>query len=454
MRILMGCLSKLSKNYFFYAKKTGCFIKHGHRLPVFQKRSILGIFKFNNQTVRIIMFHDQSEQYLEKKYPPFVAADLNIYNETIGFERVERLKQLALPLERKVWAHVNSTYEGGGVAEMLKSVIPLARGLGIDAQWHCMEAHTEDFFFVTKKFHDLIQGVEQPFSTEELHGVYIDNSLKNFENYTVKADFTIVHDPQPCATSVFGNYEGPKLWRCHIDTTSANKLIWNFFLPFINHYDGAIFTDKSFVKPGVKKPVYQIAPSIDPLSLKNRQLTKAEARRILQPLFEKHNIECGRPIVLAVSRYDIHKNQATIIKAFKQIKEDKEVREKNPLLVMVGNTATDDPDGLAMYGRMEEERENDVDIFLLMNIENNDENIGALMRLANQFVHVSTKEGFGLVVTEALWQGTPVIGSNVGGIPQQVVDNKTGFLVEPFDVEKIKQHMKYLLLHPDEGEIL
>lgn len=399
------------------------------------------------------MFHDQSEKYL-KNSPPFEAVAADKYRESIGFSNLEKLKQLAAPLENKVWAHVNSTYVGGGVAEMLKSLVPLAKGLGINAQWHCFEAHTDDFFYITKKFHDLIQGVEQPFNVEELLGVYIDNSIKNFENYSVKADLTIVHDPQPCATSVFGNYEGTKLWRCHIDTTSANKLIWNFFLPFINYYDGAIFTDNNFVKPGIRKPVYRIAPSIDPLSPKNKQLTEAKARQILQPLFDKHNIDGDRPIVLAVSRYDIHKNQATIIKAFKEIKKDKEVQKKKPLLIMVGNTATDDPDGLAMYGQMMEERDNDTDIFLLMNIENNDENIGALMKVANQFVHISTKEGFGLVVTEALWQGTPVIGSNVGGIAQQVIDNKTGFLVHPYDVDKIKERMKYLLLHPEVSKII
>ncbi len=397
------------------------------------------------------MFYDKSEKYLNEA-PPFEALSLQNYKEVIGNKKLEKLKQLAAPLENKVWAHVNSTYVGGGVAEMLKSLVPLAKGFGIDAQWHLFEAHSEDFFYVTKKFHDLIQGVDQPFSVEELHGVYIDNSIKNFENYSVKADLTVVHDPQPCATSVFGNYEGPKLWRCHIDTTSANKLIWNFFLPFINHYDGAIFTDERFVKQGVRKPVYKIAPSIDPLCPKNRQLSELEARQVLAPLFNKHNIDGDRPIVLAVSRYDIHKNQSTIIKAFKEIKNDKEVQKKKPILIIVGNTATDDPDGLAMYGQMMEERENDTDIFLLMNIDNNDENIGALMRIANQFVHISTKEGFGLVVTEALWQGTPVIGSNVGGISQQVIDNETGFLVGPFDMEQIQQKMKYLLLHRDESK--
>jgi trehalose synthase len=397
------------------------------------------------------MFHDQSEQYLEK-LPPFDALDSNDYMEAIGFLKLEKLKQLALPLENKIWAHVNSTYEGGGVAEMLRGLIPLAKGFGINAQWHCLEAHSGDFFSITKKFHDLIQGIEHTMSFEELHGVYIDNAVKNFENYYVKADLTIVHDPQPCATSVFGNYEGPKLWRCHIDTTSANRFIWNFFLPFINHYDGAIFTDKNFVRQGIKKAVYQISPAIDPLSPKNKQLTKMEAHRILEPLFTKHNIDADRPIVLAVSRYDVHKNQSAIIQAFKEVKKDKEVQKEKPILIMVGNTATDDPDGLAMYGRMMEERENEEDIFLLMNIENNDQNIGALLRIANQFVHVSTKEGFGLVVTEALWQGTPVIGSNVGGIPQQVIDHETGFLVEPFAGDKISRKMKYLLLHPEENK--
>jgi trehalose synthase len=152
------------------------------------------------------MFHDKSEKYL-KEAPPFEALNLQNYEEFVGHRKLEKLKQLAAPLENKVWAHINSTYIGGGVAEMLKSLVPLAKGFGIDAQWHLFEAHSEDFFYITKKFHDLIQGVEQPFSVEELHGVYIDNSIKNFENYSVTADLTVVHDPQPCATSVFGNYD-------------------------------------------------------------------------------------------------------------------------------------------------------------------------------------------------------------------------------------------------------
>lgn len=399
------------------------------------------------------MYHDRSEKYLSQS-PPLNSIDLSDYQKIIGKEKTDKIKKLAEPLKGKKWVQVNSTFEGGGVAEMLKSTIPLAKGLGIDAQWYCIEAYSDDFFNITKKFHDLIQGVEHPFSVEEIHGSYIENNKKNFEHTQIKADFIIVHDPQPLASVVFGKYEGPKLWRCHIDTTSANPYLWNFFLPYINSYDGAIFTDRNFVREGINKPVYLISPSIDPLNEKNKQLTENEAFEVLKPLFKKHNIDADRPIVLAVSRYDIHKNQSSIVRAFKQIKNDSAIKAKKPILIIVGNTATDDPDGLAMYKKMMEERENDMDIYLLMNIENNDKNIGALMRVANQFVHVSGKEGFGLVVTEALWQGTPVIGSNVGGISQQVIDQKTGFLVEPFDVETIANRMMYFLQHPQDSETM
>jgi trehalose synthase len=265
---------------------------------------------------------------------------------------------------------------------------------------------------------------------------------------------TIVHDPQPCASIVHGNYEGKMIWRCHIDTSEANEMIWNFLLPYINNYDGSIFSQRSFVKPGIKKPVYQIAPAIDPLSIKNRQRSDKEGYDTLAPFWSKYNIDPGRPIILAVSRYDVHKNQEIIIKSFLKFKKDKLIRKLKPILIIVGNSATDDPEGMAMYRKIQETAGNDKDIYTLLNIENNDEYIGALMKVAKIFVHVSTKEGFGLVVTEALWQGTPVIGSNVGGIRLQVINGKTGYLVNPNNIHGIVTFMKHLLTNHDEREKL
>jgi trehalose synthase len=371
----------------------------------------------------------------------------------IGAKEVEEIKRLSGLLQDKTWCHVNSTFEGGGVAEMLKSVIPIARGLGINCRWYCIEGN-ENFYSITKRFHNIIQGLEQYFTIEDLLETYLDTNRKNFENKRIISDMTIVHDPQPCASIVHGEYEGKMIWRCHIDTSEANELIWNFLLPYINNYDGSIFSQRNFVKQGIKKPVYQITPAIDPLSVKNRQRSEKEAYETLSLFWSKYNIDPDRPIILAVSRYDVHKNQEKIIKSFIKLKKDKSIRNLKPILILVGNSATDDPEGMDMYRKVRETADNDPDIFTLLNIENNDEYIGALMKVAKIFIHISTKEGFGLVVTEALWQGTPVIGSNVGGISLQVIDGKTGYLVNPHNLSNIVIFMKYLLTNPDEREKL
>ncbi len=392
------------------------------------------------------MYHDLEEKYT-LNFPPLNGIDLDVYKNFSNESLLKEIRQLADTLQGKEWAHINSTFEGGGVAEMLRSVIPLVRGLGINSSWYCIEGG-EDFFVLTKKFHNLIQGVIQEYETRDILETYIETLKKNFEGKPLTADMTLVHDPQPVASIVHGEYLGKTLWRCHIDTSEADQMIWNFLLPYINHFDGAVFTQKSFVKPGVKIPAYGISPCIDPISVKNNQYTRETALKVLEPLLQKYNIDIERPMVLAVSRYDVHKNQPTIIRAFKELKKQADISKLNPMLVMVGNSASDDPEGQVMYEMMQKEIGDDPDIFALLNIPNNDVNIGALMKMANHFVHVSTKEGFGLVVTEAMWQGCPVIGSNVGGIVQQVIDRQTGFLVEPMAVNELSNYMRYFLLNP------
>ena len=397
------------------------------------------------------MYNDSSEKYNQLGLPKLSPIDIVAYEDIIGEKNVEELKQLAGLLENRRWAHINSTFEGGGVAEMLKSVVPIAKGLGIDCQWFCIEGN-ENFYSITKRFHNIIQGLDQEFTIEDLLETYVNTNKKNFENTRIIADMSIVHDPQPCASIVHGNYEGKMIWRCHIDTSEANEMIWNFLLPYINNYDGAIFSQREFVKEGIKKPVYQIAPSIDPLCPKNQERSSKDALKTLEPLFNEHNIDAERPIILAVSRYDIHKNQKTIIESFKHLKNDKEIGKKKPILIIVGNSASDDPEGMEMYKKTMDIIDGDPDIYPLLNIPDNDNNIGALMKLAKVFIHVSTKEGFGLVVAEAMWQGTPVIGSNVGGIKLQVLNHKTGFMVSPFDKARISGFCKYMLLNDDDRE--
>jgi trehalose synthase len=388
---------------------------------------------------------------LEAHEPGFTTS-LEDYREYIGQDGVDDLRRLAEPLIGKEWVNVNSTFVGGGVAEMLRSVIPLARGLGLDARWNVIRGH-DKFFQVTKKFHNLLQGVDQPISMEEIFGAYLDTIDENAQNTFVASDLVIVHDPQPAALIMNGVIFGNVLWRCHIDTSSPNKLVWRFLLPYINLCAGAIFTMPEFVGPGLQVPLYQIAPCIDPRVEKNRQYTDKEALETLSPLFQEHDVDPGRPILAAISRYDIHKNQGAIIKAFKRLREEKKY-DPPPYLILLGNTAADDPEGGAMLEQLKAEAGEDADVRFWVNVENNDQVVGALMRIARGFVHISTKEGFGLVVAEALWQGTPVIGSRVGGIKQQVRDGETGYLVDPHDVDSVADCMARLIDRPDEAVAL
>ncbi len=398
------------------------------------------------------MFDDQSRHY-KNQFVPLEAVNVDLYKKFAGDRAIEELKWLADPLKGKVWANVNSTFVGGGVAEMLRSVVPFAKGLGIRCRWFVIEG-TLEFFTVTKKFHNMLQGIKSKITMEEIFHAYLENIRQNLKKTTIPAHMVIVHDPQPAAAIMSGNIFGYVLWRCHIDTSEASRRIWRFLLPYVNHYDGAIFTCPEFAKPGLNIPVYSISPAIDPLKQKNKQYTREEALSIVAPLFAKHKIDPARPFILAVSRYDIHKNQRSIIKAFKKLKKELSREVPSPMLIIVGNMASDDPEGEKMYKTILKEIGNNKDLLPLLNIEDNDRIIGALMKLATCFVHVSTKEGFGLVVTEALWQGTPVIGSSVGGIKKQVISGTTGFLVEPFEIEKIVKHMLFFLQNKKERDTL
>ena len=385
---------------------------------------------------------------LLEEYQPEATLTIDEYEPYIGQERVDTLKHLAGAVEGRGWANINSTFVGGGVAEMLRSVIPLACSLGVQARWSTIRGH-DAFFQITKKFHNTLQGVAQLISLQEIFETYLDNLIANTQNAQIESDLIIVHDPQPAALIMHGVLMGNVLWRCHIDTSTPNPTVWRFLAPYINQYAGAIFTMPEFVGPGLQIPQYQITPCIDPHAEKNRQYTEDQAKDILSPLFQQHHIDPDRPILAAISRYDIHKNQASILKAFKRLREE-QAYDPSPYLIFLGNTATDDPEGEGLLAQLKAQAGDDPNIHFWVNVENNDQVVGSLMRLARGFVHVSTREGFGLVVSEALWQGTPVIGSRVGGIVQQVVDGKTGYLVEPLDVEAIATKMARILDDPEQ----
>ena len=397
------------------------------------------------------MFDDRSKKF-KNQYVHLKKMNVDDYKDFVGKQRIDNLKWLAEPLQNKVWANVNSTAIGGGVAEMLQSTIPFARGLGVDCRWFIIEG-SPDFFKVTKKFHNLLQGVDQDISMQEVFHAYLDTIKWNTEKTKVVGHMVVVHDPQPAAMVMSGNVYGHVLWRCHIDISQASRRIWRFLLPYINHFDGAIFTCKEFIKDDLQIPAYEVHPCIDPLRKKNQLMTKKEALKKLSTLFNEHNIDPKRPIVLAVSRYDVHKNQKGIIQAFKQAKSILSKKIK-PYLIIVGNSASDDPEGEMMYQEILSAIDGDKDIQAWLNIENNDECISALLTLADCFIHLSTKEGFGLVVTEAMWHNTPVIGSSVGGIQLQVINEETGYLVKPNDSKTTAKRIKSILEDSKEKQTL
>lgn len=385
---------------------------------------------------------------LEKYHPEF-ERQIEDYLPFISQARVDEIRRLSDPLIGKSWTNVNSTFMGGGVAEMLQSIIPPVRKLGIDADWYVIQGN-QRFFQVTKKLHNLLQGVEQEISMEEIFGAYLDTIDENSKKAYITSDMVVIHDPQPAAMIINGVLFGNILWRCHIDTSNPNPLIWRFLLPYINLCSGAIFTMPEYVGPGLQIPIYQITPCIDPLIEKNTRFSKEKALDILHPLFEKHRIDPHRPILAAISRYDVHKNQLTTLKAFNLLRRRKKF-DPPPYLIFLGNTATDDPEGDAMLEKLKEKAGDDPDVHFWVNVDNNDQVVGALMHIARVFIHISTREGFGLVVTEAMWQGTPVIGSRAGGIIKQVLDGQTGYLVDAIDVEAVAEKMAFILERPDDS---
>lgn len=284
---------------------------------------------------------------------------------------------------------------------------------------------------------------------EEIFHAYLETVHQNIHRTKVVGHMVTIHDPQPAAVIMSGNIYGHVLWRCHIDTSEANLRIWRFLLPYINHYDGAIFTCPEFIRSELQIPTYEINPCIDPLKPKNHQYTRQEALEALRDLFNANNVDPDRPIVTAISRYDIHKNQKTVIEAFKRLRTSLNDRIK-PILILVGNYATDDPEGEAMYQKTLGWIDADPDIHAWVNVKNNDRVVGALMAIAACFVHIATREGFGLVVSEAMWQGTPVIGSDVGGIKKQIVHGESGYIVDPTDVDRVTARMKTLIENLDE----
>lgn len=361
---------------------------------------------------------------------------LDPYKILLGSGVIDQLQQTAKPLKGLKVVHVNSTKEGGGVAEILTKMVPLSSAVGLDCRWETIKG-TEDFFQCTKMMHNLLQGSPGAMPSARLLNSYIKTSAENAEilrPILEDADIVTIHDPQPLAIiDYFPKRKGKWIWRSHIDLSSTHRQLWKYLTQFIAKYDASIFSLEDFVRP-LPHPIFLIPPSIDPLSEKNIDIDRAEVIATYRSL----NIDPDRPTILQISRFDRFKDPIGVIHAYFLAKKFFPSLQ----LILAGGGATDDPEGMEVFKEVQEAAAQDRDIHVLF-LPPAPRIINCLQRGADIVLQKSLKEGFGLTVTEALWKSKPVIGGNTGGIRLQVFDHYTGFLVNTPEGAALR--IRYLL---------
>ncbi|MBI2934592.1 MAG: glycosyltransferase [Chloroflexi bacterium] len=358
------------------------------------------------------------------------------YESIVGRATLDELRLVAGKLTGKSITNVNSTYTGGGVAEILSRMVPLLTQLGVDARWSVIKG-TDEFFQVTKKFHNALHGRAETITDEELE-LFLEVNRRNLAEMNLQGDYFFIHDPQPIALIEKRNeIGGGWAWRCHVDVSKPNQRVWKFLESYIHRYDAAVFSAPAFSVP---LPICQvlISPSIDPLSDKNRELPES----VIEAVLAGYNIPRDKPIITQVSRFDYLKDPVGLIQAFELVKRSVDAR-----LVLAGGTATDDPESDKVLAEVRERAGNNPDIHVLLIPPGSDIQINALQRASAVVVQKSIKEGFGLTVSEALWKGKPVVASAVGGITLQIVNKFTGLLSH--GIEGTAFDIKQLLVNPD-----
>ncbi len=360
---------------------------------------------------------------------------LDDYMAVVGKRYVSQLKRLAEPLRGLRVVNVNSTKEGGGVAEILNRTVPLMNELGLDVRWEIIEGDAQ-FFRATKAMHNSLQGDRITISRDDLDH-YVEVNRRHGDKIDFDADVVVIHDPQPAALIENKNAGQHWVWRCHIDIARPWRDTWEFLRKYVERYECSIFSMAKFSQ-NLPHPQYIIAPAIDPLSDKNRDMLDAEAREIVESL----GVNTDKPLIVQVSRFDRFKDPIGVIRAFQIAR-----RFNDCTLVLAGGGATDDPEGEEVYRQVLAESEGDPDIHVLMLPPDAHRIINAIQAAATIIVQKSTKEGFGLTVTEGMWKGKPVIGGAVGGITTQIFDYLTGFLVH--SVEGAAYRMRYVLNRPE-----
>lgn len=353
---------------------------------------------------------------------------------------LEQLREAAARLRGARVLHINATPYGGGVSELLRSGVPLLNDLGLVADWRIISGD-EPFFRVTKAIHNGLQGGDGGLSKDD-RATYLANAELNADLLEEEFDVVFVHDPQPAAIlRLRGRGEARWVWRCHIDTSEPNPEVWGFLGGYLDGYDAAVFTMEEFVPPDLPiRRVEIVPPAIDPLSPKNMPLAPETAREVLGWI----GVDLDRPLIAQVSRFDPWKDPLGVIAAYRLVRE--EVPDLQ--LALVGSMALDDPEGWEVYRQIREESERDPLIHVFTNLTGvGNVEVNAFQRLARVVVQKSIREGFGLVVSEALWKETPVVAGRAGGIPLQLGEGEGGYLVE--SVEQCAGAILRLLRDPE-----
>ena len=375
------------------------------------------------------------------KVPSLPRKDIHDYSRVIGERQVDTIIKLAKKIKSYSITHVNSTAFGGGVAELLYSLVPLMNSIGLKTTWEVMEA-PQDFFNVTKKIHNALQGARLILSQWEKE-LYLKVNYDNAVNkLNLDSDIIVVHDPQPLPLRSFLNNHRKWIWRCHIDLSTPNREVWNFISKFLTGYNASIFHMKEYIHPEIPTTrKYVMPPSIDPLSEKNIDLPESTILKVLN----RYDVDPDRPIIIQVARFDPWKDPIGAIDTYRLVKE----KIPNVQLLLIANMAHDDPEGWVYFEKAIRYAGQDRDIHFLTNLIGvGPLEVNAFQRAATVVLQMSIREGFGLAVTEALWKKKPVVARPSGGIKAQVIDGVTGYLVN--SVQEAAEKTIYLIKNPKE----
>jgi trehalose synthase len=349
------------------------------------------------------------------------------YELIVGLETIDRILAKAKRLSDLHIVNVSSTYYGGGVAEILSSMTLLMNAAGVKTGWRVIQGRP-DFFSITKKMHNALQGDEINLTDLKMQ-IYEEVALENSIRSHLDHDVIIVHDPQPLPLIQHYRKKAPWIWRCHVDLTRPNAELWSYLTPLIERYDAVVLSQPAYAQK-LTAPQRFIAPAINPFSTTNKELTDDEIAERLS----HYNIPTDLPLLVQVSRFDKWKDPQGVIEAFQMAR-----KEVDCTLVLVGNIATDDPEGQEVFATLCQRAEERIRILSVQDSAL----VNALQRKAAVVVQKSIREGFGLTVTEAMWKGAAVVGGRAGGITHQIEDGVSGFLVD--SVEQAAKRIVTLL---------